>query len=183
MNNAVQLSATDDSTQRMAAALLASGVPVGEVAARLEIHRTTLWRWRESPTFRALIEAETRQLLQETREVTRGARFAAIRYLHDLVQDDSARVGDRLAAARAILSGTPAESGQAPPELDWYAEDAPRFLLVDGVELPLPATAAERDDLRRRIDRVMDVLAPQILDLLDECCTEGTEHPSGQTYK
>lgn len=42
-----------------------------------------------------------------------------------------------------------------------------RTILVDQTELPLPKTPQERDDLRRRLDRLMDVLAPPAPPVID----------------
>ena len=37
--------------QQQALALLVSGKSVDEISGELDIHRTTLWRWRKQPDF------------------------------------------------------------------------------------------------------------------------------------
>ena len=50
--------------QQQALTLLASGKSVDEISETLDIHRTTLWRWRKNPEFIARFN----QLIQQGKE-------------------------------------------------------------------------------------------------------------------
>jgi hypothetical protein len=50
--------------QQQALTLLASGLGVDEISETLDIHRTTLWRWRKNPEFIARFN----QLIQQGKE-------------------------------------------------------------------------------------------------------------------
>ena len=53
------------SQQQQAAALLASGMAVKEVAERLDVHRSTLWHWRQLETFQAYLNALRKEAAQD----------------------------------------------------------------------------------------------------------------------
>lgn len=48
--------------QEQAASLLASGMAIREVADQLEIHRPTLWHWRQLETFQAFARKQRMML-------------------------------------------------------------------------------------------------------------------------
>lgn len=52
--------------QEQGAALLASGMAIKEVAERLNVHRSTLWHWRQLETFQAYLNALRKEASQDT---------------------------------------------------------------------------------------------------------------------
>jgi DNA-binding CsgD family transcriptional regulator len=51
--------------QEQAASLLASGMAIQDVADRLDIHRSTLWHWRQRETFQAHLNTLRREAAQD----------------------------------------------------------------------------------------------------------------------
>ena len=86
--------------QRRAAAQLAEGKQVKDVAADLSIDKSTLGRWKHIPEFTALIRHHREGLVPETAtaEATLTAALSATR------KDGTPAWEHRIAAAKALLS-------------------------------------------------------------------------------
>lgn len=87
-----------------AAALLAAGGSVREVARAVGVHRANLWRWRSNPAFVRACQASRTRALSVAAEALAGAIPAAVASLVKISEDRAAPPQVRYAAAREILS-------------------------------------------------------------------------------
>jgi hypothetical protein len=109
-----QTAAKDDlhPRQRMAAEMLGSGATPSDVCAAIKAELSTIWRWKQIPSFSALVDASRSRHLDELRgELRRGAR-AAIGALVEIASDPEAAPAARVSASTAILdrAGLPRRS-------------------------------------------------------------------------
>src|SRR5262249_17511746 len=96
--------------QLRAVDLLASGRPLGEVAAELGVGRTTLLRWRQDPSFEAEQNSRRREVWQSANDRLRGLLCRATEVL-----EQGLDAGDmRVALALVKLAGA-AELGRIGP--------------------------------------------------------------------
>ena len=92
-------------TQLTAARMTAMGVSYGEIASKLDVNRTTVYRWRKLPEFSTEVSALVDTVKKENRErVVRD-----ISYIKDIVLDTLLDVAQndvsgsaRVAAARVL---------------------------------------------------------------------------------
>jgi len=84
--------------QEQAAALLLTGLSVGEVAERLDIHRTTLWHWRNLETFQAHLNALRSEAKEQAAEATFALHAKAVATMERLLDSGGDAVAFRAAA-------------------------------------------------------------------------------------
>jgi hypothetical protein len=78
--------------QLRAVDLLAAGRPVGEVAAELDVDRTTLWRWRQEPLFAAALNGRRLEVWQTSNDRLRALLFRAAEVLEQALDAGDIRV-------------------------------------------------------------------------------------------
>jgi hypothetical protein len=107
----------DHLTEQQVAAveLLLQGLTEVEVAARLHVNRTSIYRWRtRSPLFRAFLDQQRRAVYDQSAERIRGAMLPAIELLEQQVRD-AATSPDRAIRAAGMLLKLAAARGLATP--------------------------------------------------------------------
>lgn len=67
--------------QRQAIELMALGQTSGNIAKTLDIHRQTLWRWQQSPSFAEALEAQRHCFRHECNERFQGLIAQALTVL------------------------------------------------------------------------------------------------------
>lgn len=138
--------------QRRAAAQLAAGEQMKEIAATLDVTTRTISRWQERDDFRSLVRRLREQMMPET-PTAEGTLVAA---LNATRPDGRPSWSDRIAAAKAILS-TPV-SGEGAVEA---AKRVERIYVGEGEEAdvgaprPFPVEGA-RDERFQDEDRIRE---------------------------
>ena len=150
--------------QLKAAAMVASGQADEQIAGELGIHRTTVFRWRSSPTFQAEVNRHREAMFQNLHDLMRDSVYGAVDAIRHIIThspDESLK----LKAACALLNAVtwdlrpgptdPRELVRAealqrqvdePTEFDQFGADLDgRKLLADHI-----------DDLVREQDSVLD---------------------------
>ena len=101
--------------QERAAFMLATGAGAQAVADELEVHRSTLWKWRQSAAFRAYYN----QLLSDIRENVKCGLVGLYKEALDTVRDCLNSDDEELAlktAWRIIERAESLKSGKTDPE-------------------------------------------------------------------
>lgn len=99
-----QQSATLTDNQRRAATMEAQGVPTKDIAARLNVHRVTVFRWRQLDAYKAEVAQVSEDFHRVTRAVLLAGTEAAARRVAALVDSEDERIA--LAAAQTVLDRT-----------------------------------------------------------------------------
>lgn len=100
----MQPDATLTTKQTRAATLEAMGTSTAEIAAAVGVHRATLFRWRQTDQYRALVALTAEDAGRVARRALEAASMAAVDSLVALLGSDDDRV--RLRTALAILDRT-----------------------------------------------------------------------------
>lgn len=94
--------------ERMAAELLARGKTCREVSRALGISERSLYNWRKKPIVQRAIYALQQELIDVSESRGLALMPDAIATLTSIMNDESARAADRIAASRALLNGAAA---------------------------------------------------------------------------
>jgi DNA-binding CsgD family transcriptional regulator len=112
--------------QEQAASLLASGMAIQEVASRLDIHRSTLWHWRQRETFQAYLNTLRTESAQDTLGRLISLQADALATVARIMKDGSDATA--LKAARYVLDqGSEVRIGETDPRAivrDAFTTDA-----------------------------------------------------------
>ncbi|HMR10633.1 MAG TPA: helix-turn-helix domain-containing protein [Polyangiaceae bacterium] len=160
-----------DLTKARALELLCEGKPVGQLAAEVSVHRSSVWRWMRDADFRTRYRAALEERVRDGALRLDAAATAALELLEDVCQDEAAPLPIRVRAADSLLRHAGearanivrALGNQAGPEnlpLRPLFEDALRNALrtTEGRELAsrvmgetaeTPATLATLEECRR----------------------------------
>ena len=153
-------------TERMkiAAGYLAGGMPVRTVAHRLHVGERSVFHWKKRKDF----QQEIRRLQAENLSISTATNLAllpgAIETLQSIMYDQEQRASDRIAAARAIMSG--AEAHAERNALEAQIVDLERQLMSTlSLNLPDPDDAEYQDDPE---DEEIEINPRQLLDVTPE---------------
>lgn len=94
--------------ERMAAELLARGKTCREVARALGISERALYNWRKRPAVQRAVYALQQELIDVSESKGLALMPDAIATLTAIMNDESVRASDRIAASRAVLNGAAA---------------------------------------------------------------------------
>lgn len=96
----------DTTNERFGALALrvALGHRVKDAAHELAIPKATSYNWSRSPSFRSKVGELRAELLSQAVGKASSAATQAIETLSELMQDKEQRAGDRIAAAKAVLT-------------------------------------------------------------------------------
>lgn len=146
---------------RLAAGYLAGGMPVRTVAHRLQVGERSIFHWKKRRDF----QQEIRRLQAENLSISTATNLAllpgAIETLQSIMYNDEERASDRIAAARAIMSG--AEAHAERNALESQIADLERQLVATlSLNLP-PVDDAEYEDDPE--DEVIEVNTRELLDV------------------
>lgn len=104
-NDDLECSVGLDEIQLRAARMIAMGMPYNDIAAQIDVDRTTIYRWRKQPDFSAELSRLGRKASQEGREhLVRDIseiNDIILGTLLDVAQNDASG-GARVSAARAL---------------------------------------------------------------------------------
>jgi hypothetical protein len=89
--------------QKTAAALIASGVAVAEVARQVGVDRTGVWRWMRNPNFLIVVGHYRKETWDALKAKMLSLADQATSYLAEVLADEDAPRRDRLRAAELIL--------------------------------------------------------------------------------
>jgi hypothetical protein len=89
--------------QLTAIQLLAVGTPASHVAQRLEVSAMTIYRWQQSPAFKAKLNSITSSGLEEIAKTLNATALTAVETLHEVLCDMSQPVPTRMKAALGVL--------------------------------------------------------------------------------
>jgi transposase-like protein len=104
MSTVANRSGTLEPKQRQAVELIVGGYDMHEVAERVGIGRTTLWRWRSIPAFAAaLARADDEARRSQLRILNNGAKAATL-FLAGVLRDGRTPVDVKVKAASALLA-------------------------------------------------------------------------------
>jgi len=103
-----------DPEQEQGAYMLATGAGVQEVADELEIHRSTLWEWRQEAAFQAFYNRLLSEIRADVKEGLVGLYEDAIDTVRQCLNSDDERVA--LKAASQVIERVEAlEPGRTDP--------------------------------------------------------------------
>lgn len=91
------------SPQQQAIALMVAGGRPHEVAAALQVDRSTVWRWQQSPVFAVALSQAKLQNYQETTASIAALADQAISVVAELMRDHEVPPRVRLTAAKDVL--------------------------------------------------------------------------------
>ena len=74
-----------------------------EAAAASGIGRTTLWKWKKLPEFKAALDEAKANAIGDAAVMLQGASTSAANVLIEIAEDKSAPSANRVTAARSIL--------------------------------------------------------------------------------
>jgi len=100
--------------QEQAAYMLATGAGVQEVADELDVHRSTLWEWRQQATFEAFYNRLLSEIRADVKEGLVGLYEDAIDTVRQCLNSDDERIALK-AASRVIERVEALEPGRTDP--------------------------------------------------------------------
>ena len=113
--------------QRIAANYLARGTTIRETARKIGVSEKSVYSWRQRTAVQQAIARIQQELLSETGGMNISTIPDAIKLLDSIINDTEARNTDRIAAARALMSG--AQAYQERKILERQINDLERQLL------------------------------------------------------
>jgi len=142
--------------QQKAAMLLATGQADEIIADELDVDRSTIFRWRRSPTFRAEVNKHREAMLAMLQDSLRDAVVGALNTLKSLMTksaDDSLK----LKAASVLLGTVPwhLRSGPTDPRELVRSEAQQRQTDEPGMIDPLDAILGGKKPLKEHIDELV----------------------------
>ena len=103
-----------DPQQERAAYMLATGAGVQKVADELDVHRSTLWEWRQQATFEAFYNRLLSEIRADVKEGLIGLYQEAIDTVRQCLNSDDERIALK-AASRVIERVEALEPGRTDP--------------------------------------------------------------------